>query len=177
MIAVEYTNIVHPEESALENVLAEGVLAVHPPGEVEQHFLEDALKEGVITLAGGRLLNFKDGLCGKGENGWIDAVEIPFIRRDLSVRMHVPLAEHQDDLVFRKLRVDRRLAGGGLDVAQDAGRMADQRYRLPGGEEGLDQLYGIRIFGQVPHRAVAAWIEDGIVVLLFHAFEAHRLVQ
>src|SRR6516225_9384801 len=75
------------------------------------------------------------------------------------------------------LALDQRLAGGGLDAAPDAGRMADQRHRLPGGEEGLDQLDGIRVFGQVPHRAVAARIEDGIVVLLFHAFEAHRLVE
>ena len=49
---------------------------------------------------------------------------------------------------------DQRLAGGGLDVAQHAGGMADQRHRLPGGEEGLDQLDGIGVFGQVPHRAV-----------------------
>ena len=33
------------------------------------------------------------------------------------------------------------------------------------------------VFGQIPHRAVAARIEDGIVVLLLHAVEAHRLVE
>jgi len=75
------------------------------------------------------------------------------------------------------LALDQRLAGGRLDVAQDAGRVADQRHRLPGGEEGLDQLDGIGVFGQVPHRAVAARIKDGIVILLFHPFEAHRLVE
>src|SRR5215831_6526685 len=75
------------------------------------------------------------------------------------------------------LALDQRLAGGGLDVAQDAGRMADQRHRLPGGEERLDQLDGIGVFGQVPHRAVAARIEDGVVVLLLYAVEARRLVE
>src|SRR5262249_29696729 len=75
------------------------------------------------------------------------------------------------------LALDQRLANGGLDVAQDTGSMADERHRLPGGEEGLDQLYGIWVFCQVPHRAVAARIEDSVVVLLFHAFEAHRLVE
>src|SRR5262245_1609335 len=67
------------------------------------------------------------------------------------------------------LALDQRLAGGGLDVAQDAGGMADERHALAGGEEGLDQLDGIGVFGQIPHRAVAARIEYGVVVLLFHA--------
>src|SRR5215475_3423723 len=75
------------------------------------------------------------------------------------------------------LSLDQRLAGGGLYVPQNAGSMADQRHGLAGGEEGLDQLDGIGVFGQVPHRAVAARIEDGVVVLLFHAIEAHRPIE
>src|SRR5215469_16933875 len=67
------------------------------------------------------------------------------------------------------LALDQRLANGGLDVAQDTGSMADERPRLAGGAERLDQLDGIGVFGQVPHWAVAARIEDSIVVLLFHA--------
>ena len=51
------------------------------------------------------------------------------------------------------LALDQRLAGGGLDVAQHAGGMADQRDWLTGGEEGLDQLDRVRIFGQVPYGA------------------------
>src|SRR5262245_28445796 len=73
--------------------------------------------------------------------------------------------------------LDQRLACWGLNVAQDTGGMADQRHRLPGGKDGLDQLYQIGVFGQVAHRTVAAWIEDGVVVLLFHAFEAYRLIE
>src|SRR5262245_2254127 len=75
------------------------------------------------------------------------------------------------------LALDERLARGGLDVAQRAGGMANQRHVLAGGEEGLDQRDGTGVFGQVPHRAMAARIEDGVVVLLFYAVEAHRLVQ
>src|SRR5262245_43057617 len=75
------------------------------------------------------------------------------------------------------LSLDQRLAGGGLDVPQNAGSMADQRHGLAGGEEGLDQLDGIGVFGQVPHRAVAARIEDGVVVLLFYAIEANRPIE
>src|SRR5262249_61333839 len=62
-------------------------------------------------------------------------------------------------------------------VAQDAGGMADARHGFSGGKEGFDQFDGIGVFGQVPHWAVAARIEDGVVVLLFHTAEAHRLVE
>src|SRR6516225_2805750 len=55
--------------------------------------------------------------------------------------------------------------------------MADQRHRLSGGKEGLDQPNRIGVFGQIPHWAVAARIEDSVVVLLFHTVEAQRLIK
>ena len=38
--AVENTNIVEAEESSLENILAKPIFTVHPPGEVQQQFVE-----------------------------------------------------------------------------------------------------------------------------------------
>ena len=38
--AVEDADVVEAEEAALEDVLAEAVLAVHPPGEVQQQLVE-----------------------------------------------------------------------------------------------------------------------------------------
>ena len=43
--AVERADVVEAEEAALEDVVALGVLAVHPPGEVEEQLVEDALEE------------------------------------------------------------------------------------------------------------------------------------
>ena len=43
--AVEDADVVEAEEAALEDVVALRVLAVHPPGEVEQQLVEDALEE------------------------------------------------------------------------------------------------------------------------------------
>jgi hypothetical protein len=57
--------------------------------------------------------------------------------------------------------------------AEGTGDVAYQRHRLTGAEEGLDELERIRIFGQIPHWAVAARIEDGIVILL-HGLENPR---
>ena len=43
--AIEHADVVQAEEAALEDVLAFGVLAIHPPGEVQQQLVEDALEK------------------------------------------------------------------------------------------------------------------------------------
>ena len=47
--AVEDADVVEAEEAALEDVAALGVLAVHPPGEVEHQLVEDALEEREVA--------------------------------------------------------------------------------------------------------------------------------
>ena len=49
--AVEDADVVEAEEAALEDVLAEAVLAVHPPGEVQQQLVERRLEELDVGLA------------------------------------------------------------------------------------------------------------------------------
>ncbi len=49
--AVEHADVVQAQEAALEDVHALGVLAVDPPGEVEQQLVEDALQEGAVAFA------------------------------------------------------------------------------------------------------------------------------
>ena len=48
---------------------------------------------------------------------------------------------------------------------------------LAGGKEGLDQLDGVLVFGEIPHRAVAARVEDGVEVFLPDAVKAKGLVE
>src|SRR5262245_23817115 len=55
--------------------------------------------------------------------------------------------------------------------------MADQRHGLSDGEERFDQLYGIGVLGQIPQWAMAARIEDSVVVLLFYILQAQRLIK
>ena len=43
--AVEDADVVETEEASFEHVLAEAVLAVHPPGEVQQQLVERGLQE------------------------------------------------------------------------------------------------------------------------------------
>ena len=53
--AVEDADVVEAEEAALEDVAPLGVLAVDPPGEVEQQLVEDALEEGAVGRARARV--------------------------------------------------------------------------------------------------------------------------
>ena len=55
--------------------------------------------------------------------------------------------------------------------------MTDDRDRLAGGEEGLDQFDGVLVFGEIPHRAVAARVEDSVEVFLPDAVKANGLVE
>ena len=48
--AVEHADVVEAEEAALEHVLAVAILAVHPPGEVQQQLVERALQELEVDL-------------------------------------------------------------------------------------------------------------------------------
>ena len=47
--AVEEADVVQAQEAALEDVAAFGVLAIDPPGEVDEQFLEDALEEEAVA--------------------------------------------------------------------------------------------------------------------------------
>ena len=58
--AVEHADVVQAQEAALEDVVALGVLAVDPPGEVEQQLVEDALQEGAVARAALLLLDLVD---------------------------------------------------------------------------------------------------------------------
>ena len=104
--AVEDADVVQTEEATLKDIVAFGILAVHPPGEVQQQLLEDALQEAPISHTVDAFVDLVNAPGGPGVNGRIDILEAPFIGRDLSVGMHVPLAQHQDQLALGKVRVD-----------------------------------------------------------------------
>jgi hypothetical protein len=55
--------------------------------------------------------------------------------------------------------------------------VADHRERLAGSQEGFQQLDRVLVFGEIPHRPMATGVEDGIVIFLLDAIEAHRPVE
>ena len=107
-VPIEEADVVEAEEASLEDVVPELVLAVHPPVEVEEQLVEDALEEDTVEAAGLVLLDLSHPDGGPGVDRRIDVAEGPLVRRDLAVRVHVPLPEHEHELVLRELRVDQR---------------------------------------------------------------------
>ena len=89
--AIEDADIVEAEEAAAEDVAAVQVLAVDPPGEVEEEFLEGFLKEENVAAA----LFIRDLVntpYGPGVDGRVDVGEIPFVGGKLAVGVHIPLS-------------------------------------------------------------------------------------
>src|SRR4029450_4937546 len=103
--AIEDADVVEAEEAALKDVHALGVLAVDPPREVEQQLMEDALEELQVAAAALLLVDLVDPPGGPGMDRRIDVAERPLVRRQLTIRVHVPLTQHQRELVLGKLGV------------------------------------------------------------------------
>ncbi len=102
--AVDRADVVEPEEPALEDVVALRVDPVHPPGEVDEQLLEDALEEREVRAA----VDLEDTERRERVHGRVHVVERPLVRGQRAVRVHEPLPAEQDQLVLRERRVDVR---------------------------------------------------------------------
>src|SRR5437667_7066927 len=104
--AVENSDVVESQETALKNVLAFPVLPVDPPSEVQQQLLKDPLEEDPVRAAEHLFLDFVNPPCGPGVHRGIHVIESPLVGGELPVRVHVPLAREQDELLLCEVRVD-----------------------------------------------------------------------
>ena len=105
--AIEHPDVVEAQESSAEDVVAVRILAVHPPREVHEQLVEHALEERVIARAA-RPRELVHAPGSPRVRRRVDVVERELVRRDLTVRMHVPFAQQQDELLFRELWVEPR---------------------------------------------------------------------
>ena len=118
--AVEHADVVQPEETALEDVVALAVLAVHPPREVQEQLVEDALQEGAVRRPAEPPIDLEDAPRRPGMDRRVDVGEVPLVGRQLPVWVHEPLARQQHELVLREVgvdegerdRVEREVPGG-----------------------------------------------------------------
>src|SRR5690349_13825388 len=88
-------------------MLAGNVLAVHPPREIDQKFLENAReKEPVATST--RPGHLVHAPAGPSMYWWIYVRKRELISRNLTVGVHVPLAQQQNQLLFGKVGIELR---------------------------------------------------------------------
>src|SRR6516165_2323931 len=87
--AVEDADVIKAKKAALEDVLAEAVLAVHPPGEVQQQLVEHRLEQFEICLAPQRLLGTIKKYCRPGVHRRVHVAEVPLVGRNLAAWMKV----------------------------------------------------------------------------------------
>ena len=105
--AIEHAHVVQPEKSAGEKILAVRVLAIHPPREIQQQLLKNALEKIPVPLARARR-NFVNAPRRPRMNRRVHIAERKFIRGNLPVRVHIPFAQQQAELPLRKFAVDPR---------------------------------------------------------------------
>ena len=104
--AIEDADIVQAQKSALKEVLAEAVLAVHPPAEVQHQLGKRALQEFHIAGAPERLLGaIQEDRC-PGVNRRIHIAEVPFVGRNLTGGVQEKFLQHQVKLLLGEVEID-----------------------------------------------------------------------
>ena len=122
-------DVVEPEKAPLEQVLALRILAVDPPGEIEQQLVEDTLQIAEVPPAPLGPLGTEDLQGTHRVHRRVHVPEGPLVGGYLAVGVQVALAQHQLHLVL-----------GEVDVDQGQGRAVIGQ--VPGGEPGILPLVG-----------------------------------
>src|SRR5580704_1923680 len=92
---------VQAEKATGKNIVPFGILAVDPPGKIQQQLVKNAFEEIYVTGAA-RSANLINPPGCPGMHGRIYIREGEFIGRDLAVGVHVPFPEKKLQLLLRK---------------------------------------------------------------------------
>ena len=106
-VAIEDADVVESEKTALENIFAFEVFAIHPPGEGDQHFVEDRFQKRAVTFSGFFALDLINAPRRPRQHRRINVVEIPFVSRNFPVGMLIPFADDEIELRFGELNIDQ----------------------------------------------------------------------
>ena len=105
---IEQADVVEAEEAALENVATFAVLSIHPPGEVDEQLVKDPLEKRHIGGARRAAFDLINAHRGPSVHRRVHVAELPLVRRQLTVGMHEPLAQQQDQLVLGRRGIHQR---------------------------------------------------------------------
>ena len=98
----------NPRKPPSKTFRPRAVLAVDPPGEVQQQLLKTTLEPVRVAFARFSLVQAVGEDGGPGMNRRVDVAEIPLVGRNLAVGVHVALAQHQLQLLLAEIRVHQR---------------------------------------------------------------------
>jgi hypothetical protein len=110
LVAIEHADVIEPKESALEDVIALRIFAVHPPGEGNEHLMENRLQKCAIAVAALLSFDLINAPRSPCDHGRINIAKMPLICGHLPVRMLVPLAHDEIELALQN--ADRRAQAG-----------------------------------------------------------------
>ena len=105
--AVDECDIVQPEKAALEQIVAERVDLVDPPGKVDSSLWKQFSRNAVGLAGADRVLSI-DAPDGPGMDRRVQVGEFPFVGGDLAVGVLELLEEHEPELFLGVLDVDQR---------------------------------------------------------------------
>ena len=89
---IEKSDVVQPQEAPGEDVFPIHVLAIDPPGEVDQQLLKAALEEIQIALQLGARHLIHPPTSPRVDRR-VHIAKVPFVGGDLPAWVHVPLAQ------------------------------------------------------------------------------------
>src|SRR5262249_4078159 len=101
--AVEDTDIIEAEKPAFKKAPTKAIFPIDPPAEIGGEPAEHPLQEVEIGSAAQRLLHAVEENRRPGLYRRVDVAEVPLIRRDLTGRVQINLAQKQIELLFGEI--------------------------------------------------------------------------
>src|SRR5712672_3964319 len=96
------------QENRPEKYSCPRCLCGSPPSKIQQQLMKHFLQEPAIRHTTQAPLNFVNSKSRPRMYRRIYVPERPFVRWQLPVRVHIPLAQQQNELFLRKIRIDQR---------------------------------------------------------------------
>ena len=97
-----------PRKPPVNRLSPVGILAVDPPREVDEALVERALEEHAVVAVAGLGGELVDAPHRPRVHRRVDVAERELVRGQLPVRVHVPLAAQQQELLLRELGIEAR---------------------------------------------------------------------
>src|SRR5664279_4009002 len=109
--AIKNAYVVESKKSAREHIASLWVLPVYPPIEIQHQSLERSFQEAEVGSSQ-LFLNAVEEQCCPGVNGRVYVAEVPFISRNLPVGVGIEVPQHQQELLFGEVEIDKGKRNG-----------------------------------------------------------------